>query len=135
MTDAFASVRVIKPIDGVGTSYLHLETPDGWLRFDLLDDGMEPLTLRARYNANATDTDLQSQTYSPAAHAYLRIRDDGDRLVWETSADGVTFAVFASVQPAPFEVSEVTVKLGGITQQPNPDPNLLIFDDFNIVPR
>lgn len=134
LSGAASWVRLIQPADPPATAYLMFEATEGWLRFELADDGMEPAMVKARYRVNGVDTDLQAVSYVAAQHQYWRMRDDGGRLVWELSADGASYEVFASVQPAPFPIDALTVRIGGTTPVANPNPGDLIFDDYNVTP-
>ena len=49
-------------------------------------------------------------TYDPVAHAFLRLREDGGTLHWETSADGVAWTVRRTAA-SPAWVSQSTLSL------------------------
>jgi hypothetical protein len=49
-------------------------------------------TLRMQSDSGYFDADAVEITYDPVAHAFLRLREDGINVYWDTSPDGTTWA-------------------------------------------
>jgi hypothetical protein len=72
--------------------------------------------------------------YDPAAHRWLRIRELGDTVYWETAPDGDTWTIVATA-PRVLTVTNLYVKFGVFNFQPAPSPGMAIFDNFNTSDR
>jgi hypothetical protein len=130
MTNRTAQVRLVQPANTPSTTQLRLNVEADWAMFELIDG-----TLFARYSNAGTVVELQDISYSANSHQYMRLVHNapGDQLTWELSGDGENWTQFALVSPVPFEMVAVEVRLGGLTQEVNPDPGELIFDDFVVI--
>jgi hypothetical protein len=73
---------------------------------------------------------LRELPYDEALHRWLRIRELGGTIYWETSPDGERWtAQFAA--PQPFGVTQLYVKFGEWSWQSAASPGLAVFDNFN----
>lgn len=79
------------------------------------------------------DAGAVTLTYSPTDHRYLRIREDGGNLRWETSPDGITWTVRRNAS-APSWVSVADLEIQLITHRDGGTPDFAEFDDFNVTP-
>ena len=77
-------------------------------------------------------TIVKSLVFNAAQHAWLRIAHDavGDRIAFQTSADGVSWTTQATVARQ-LSITALRVELkGGTSQVEIADPGLVAFDDF-----
>jgi hypothetical protein len=79
------------------------------------------------------DPEYLAIPYDPVAHAYLRIRQTGTDLRWETSPDGATWTT-RRTSPAPAWVSDPNLQVQLIAHRDDGTPALAEFDDVNVAP-
>ena len=105
LTNAGAFVKMTTPPEGNGSREAFLQL------FANGDDQLQwqrsGSTLTPRYSAAGVWTDGPALTYDAAAHAWWRIRHAAGNVVWETSADGLTWTNRWSVA-TPFPVTALS---------------------------
>ncbi|MFL1904763.1 hypothetical protein ACJWDR_37520 [Streptomyces tauricus] len=69
-------------------------------------------------------------TYDPVAHAWLRIRETGGQLLWDTSPDGVTWTNRRTAT-SPAWVGDTTLQVQLISHRDGGTPDFAEFDSFN----
>ncbi len=96
LTGSMAAIRAATMPNGVGGN---VDT-----QFSLLLDGnnyvqwfWQENTLYAFYAVAGVRTTVATLAYSPSAHAWWRIRENGGTTYWETSSDGASYTVQGSV--------------------------------------
>jgi hypothetical protein len=67
-------------------------------------------TFAARYSVGGTWTEGPALTYSPTTHAWWRIHSAAGNVMWDTSADGLTWQNQWSVAN-PFPITAMTVNM------------------------
>ncbi|HEX2210405.1 MAG TPA: hypothetical protein VHG93_22190 [Longimicrobium sp.] len=77
-----------------------------------------------------TQTTPVSLPYDPAAHRWLRLREQTGTLFYETSPDGTTWAQVCAI-PAPFALTAVQVDIAGGAYDPVASPGVLVIDNVN----
>ena len=76
---------------------------------------------------------IDFDTYDDEAHRWLRIRETGGDVFFETSADGLTYVAFADMPTPAWGIDNVTVGL--YVGQNGTDPaTTAIFDNLNVIP-
>lgn len=88
--------------------------------------------LRCFQNVSGTRTQLLKVSYDPAAHRWLRLRESAGTTFWETSPDGLTWAVVFS-KPNPISLTAVEVDLQVGLDASVPAPGMAVFDNFNVI--
>lgn len=90
-------------------------------------------------HVNYTDEGGRTIPYDPAAHAWLRVREDAGTLYWETSPDGRTWtAQHSDTAPAWVSDNDLQVQLlahGSPVVTGSPTGVYAEFDNFNIRPE
>jgi hypothetical protein len=71
--------------------------------------------------------------YNPTDHRYLRIREEGGNLRWETSPDGITWTIRRS-SASPSWVGTATQEIQLIAHRDGGTPDFAEFDDLNVIP-
>ncbi|MYR45085.1 hypothetical protein [Streptomyces sp. SID5910] len=79
------------------------------------------------------DPDYLAIPYDPVQHAYLRIRQTGTDLLWETSPDGATWTT-RRTSTAPAWVSDPDLQVQLIAHRDDGTPGVAEFDDVNVAP-
>jgi len=79
------------------------------------------------------DPGFTSLPYDPVAHAWLRIREAGGDLHWETSADGITWTTRRTAS-SPAWVADVDLQVQLIAHRDGGVDDVAEFDNFNITP-
>jgi hypothetical protein len=80
-----------------------------------------------------TDEDPAVAAYDPAEHAWLRMREAGGSLYWETSPDGRTWTV-QHAEAAPAWVYDADLQAQLLAFREDGSSDYAYFDDFNIAP-
>ncbi|MFJ6559984.1 chitosanase [Streptomyces sp. NPDC091412] len=89
-------------------------------------------TIRYSSNVDYWDNNAVSQTYSASTHTWLRIRETGGTLYWDTSTNGISWTNRRTL-PTPAWVK--TAKDVSVTLQAHRDAgtvNFAEFDDLNV---
>ncbi|MGW6481318.1 hypothetical protein ACWGDS_26055 [Streptomyces sp. NPDC055059] len=73
-------------------------------------------------------------TYDPVAHAWLRIRETGGALYWDTSPDGTTWTNRRTA-PSPAWVGDTNLQVQLIAHRDGGTPDYAEFDAFNSTTR
>lgn len=79
------------------------------------------------------DPGFATLPYDPVAHAWLRIREAGGNLHWETSADGITWTT-RRTETSPAWVADVDLQVQLISHRDGGVDDFAEFDNFNITP-
>jgi hypothetical protein len=79
-------------------------------------------------------THVREVAYDPAAHRWLRIREQLGTLFYEYSADGCDWKLLAGV-PTPFDVTTMKVELAAGTYLAVAAPGTAVFDNLNVPER
>lgn len=85
--------------------------------------------LRRLAGVNSTTT----TTYNSTNHLWWRIRESGGNILWDTSADGLTWTNQKSLAPG-FAITALEIEVGAGCYQVETSPGSFYFDDFNIPP-
>lgn len=72
-------------------------------------------------------------TYDPYNHAFLRIREAGGTVYYETSPDGSSWITQTST-PATFSMSSTYVRIYSGYGGTEPDPGVALWDNLNLAP-
>jgi hypothetical protein len=134
------SVEMIEALNAPSETSFRLTNSNEWVEFevrgdpDMEGDPTDPV-LRARYRAEDTTNDLTATPYNPEQHRFLRIRDDGSTMYWESSPDGIDWSVEASQAPVPVELKNIRIELGADGSPDTPVQGQAVFDNVNILPQ
>ncbi|MFJ6566225.1 hypothetical protein ACIQNU_02305 [Streptomyces sp. NPDC091292] len=79
------------------------------------------------------DPDYLAIPYDPVAHAWVRIRESGGSLLWETSPDGVTWTT-RRTSVSPGWVSDGTLQVQLIAHRDGGTPDFAEYASFNAAP-
>jgi hypothetical protein len=79
------------------------------------------------------DPGFTSLPYDPVAHAWVRIREAGGDLHWETSADGITWTT-RRTEASPAWVADADLQVQLIAHRDGGTDDFAEFDDFNVTP-
>ncbi|MFD5002220.1 hypothetical protein ACFWMV_04860 [Streptomyces mutabilis] len=90
-------------------------------------------TLGMALRVGYADPEYTAIPYDPVAHAYLRIRQPGPDLLWETSPDNATWTIRRTVA-APAWVSDPNLQVQLIAHRDDGTPDVAEFDDVNVTP-
>jgi len=104
----------------------YLEVTDGTHSVDLVENSGE---LEARVD----NSPFMSIAYVPAVHVWWQMFDHAGTTTWQTSPDGHTWTVLATMPTMGFE-STVHVNLGGGADNASAAPGTCVFDNFNLPP-
>lgn len=93
-----------------------------------------PRLIIARTTIAGVDADVASATYDATAHAWVRIREGGGQIYWETSPDGTpgNWSILGQLA-TPFIVTDMYPKLNAYADGVA-TPGTAIWDNFNIIP-
>lgn len=147
LTSNQVTVELVEHGTGGVTSLLELsrEGQSITLQVTDVDDGMGNITTEIQAITNV-DGDVQprgAKPYNPAVHRFLRVRHDGVGLIWDTSADGVSWPTEASdertiaqTSPTPTDLllADLDVRFGGKIIGTIDDPGQTRFDNLNVLP-
>lgn len=89
-------------------------------------------TLTARKTVAGVDTQLFTVTWNAATHKYLRIRESGGTIFFDSSTDGITWTNRASIVGLPFDITQLAVQFG-VTGGNIASPGSLKLDDVNLI--
>jgi hypothetical protein len=89
------------------------------------------LYLQSKINGRKNAESIQ---YDATAHRSWRLRHEAslNEILWETSADGITWQLLRRVTPE-ISLQSVFVTLGAGTYTPEVEPGLAAFDNFKFV--
>ena len=78
--------------------------------------------------------ELKKDTFDALKHTWLRLRESGGTVFWDTSGDGKTWANFASTTPT-FSIKAMNFFLGcGTFAAEAVNPGKSAFDNWNLPP-
>jgi hypothetical protein len=118
-------VRAARQADGIET-YMDLVL-DGNNQLHL---GVENGILYSIEQIAGTNAVRRKVPYDPAAHRWLRIREQGGTIFWEASPDAEHWTVLAE-RGAPFAVTALELEFGAGAYQAVASPGMAIFDNVN----
>jgi hypothetical protein len=78
-------------------------------------------------------TVVNSQTYDPVAHRYLRLSSSGGNFSWGWSADGLSYTDDTTANPIDVSAVKVGVQAGNYDTEAG--DSTTIFDNFNVTPQ
>ncbi len=129
-TNTSAAVEVLQSTTGSSETHLQLSIDDSNNIITVVSGG----NIIFQYSVNG----VRSRTYvpyDPAQHRFWRIRHDiaGDEIVWETSADNITWVVQRTA-PRPLAITSMRVRLtaGKWTNTNSTTPGTAIFDNLKV---
>jgi hypothetical protein len=76
---------------------------------------------------------MSAITYSPTDHRWLRYRDDGGELLFETSPDGTNWTERLRRTPG-FGLGQISVTMGVAAPTASSAPGETLIDNYNVVP-
>lgn len=129
-TSSYIMVQLVQaPNVGNGTSSacLNIQVSSGNAE-QILVEGSS-LIFRETVSGSNSDT---SVTYSATTHAWLRIRESGGTVYWDTSADAINWTNRRSKAIGIASPTSATVNFIAGYYGTEPSPGTAIFDNFNI---
>jgi len=135
LTGSSFSVKVPQSVSGPGVNQILRLAPGPFDFNRSLGFWLENGSLFAYVESGGNPTAIATLTYSPATHAYWRVREAAGTVYWDTSSDGVTWtnrgqALVSSLSFSPGSVSVyLTTKEFGTT--PNASPGVGKFSNVN----
>ena len=129
MTATHARVEVSQVTNGAADTIFAIGTDDdNWYGF-VFEGGK--LYLQAKISGKKNSTSI---AYSAVRHRFWRLRHEAtlDQILWETSADGQSWAVVRSA-PKQIDLSHCYIYLGAGTYLKETDPGVAVFDSFRLV--
>lgn len=88
-------------------------------------------TLSARHYVGETFEVVDSMPFDPDEHRHLRLRGEDGMVVFETSADGLSFDVHTTLA-APFDLGSVRPRLRAGNWEPIDASEVVAFDDVRL---
>lgn len=88
--------------------------------------------LNAGSRAGWFDPDAVSAPYDPVAHAWLRIRETGGQLLWDTSPDGTAWTNFRTLTVSPAWVADADSQVQLICHRDGGTGDYAEFDNLNV---
>ncbi|HEX7241029.1 MAG TPA: vanadium-dependent haloperoxidase [Longimicrobiaceae bacterium] len=130
LTDSRVSVELVRALRTANDSeaYLNLENAAGDRLTFKVGEGLFYGTYRSAGAPASTHT--PELPYDPAAHRWLRIREQFGTVSYEYSADGCDWTVLASIA-APFDVTTMKVEVAAGVYSSTPAPGTAVFDNLN----
>jgi hypothetical protein len=89
-------------------------------------------TITARKVVAGVDTQLYTATWSATTYKYLRIRESGGTVFFDSSTDGSTWTNRASIVGLPFAVTDLKIWMGALCGN-IAAPGLLTVEDINLI--
>jgi hypothetical protein len=128
-TAAHAQVDVFQTTEGGADTIFAIGTDNNnWYGF-IVESGK--LYLQSKINGRKNS---ESVRYDATDHRSWRLRHDPslNQILWETSADGTTWAILRRATPE-ISVQSIYVTLAAGTFTPEVEPGLAAFDNFKLV--
>ena len=128
LTASEAAVELVRalPARVGGETYLQaFKDANNWLNLTVFEG-----TIAAQRKVAGTITTPVVVPYERERHRWLRLRERGGAVYWETSADGERWAELFS-QANPFSLAAVTLEIAAGTWDAEPSPGVAVFDNFN----
>lgn len=91
-------------------------------------------TMRCSANVDYWDDAATVLTYDPAAHAYVRLRETGGSLYWETSPDASTWTIRRTLATPAWITAGTTLPLVLSAHRDSGTADVAEFDNVNVVP-
>lgn len=88
--------------------------------------------LLAEYSIGGVFTTLATLTYNATTHRWLRVREVGGTVYWDTSPDGITWTQRASTTAITWSLNDLLVYVGVGYYGTEPAPGMLQVDNFNV---
>ena len=130
LTDSQVRVELVRPLVAhtAASNYLAAVASPG----NSVAIGVGGGMLSGTYSVSGTTTTAVSVPYDAARHRWLRLREQGGTLFWETSPQGTEWEVLMSRTPPPVAVTTVHLFFGAGTSGPVAAPGVAVFDNFNV---
>lgn len=132
-TSSYAKVQLVGlPNAGNGTiqTYMTVAKTTNVDEYNFQYDGSG---LTAAYKAGGVQTVVTYAAYDSSNQKWLRIRENGGVVVWETSASGLVWNTYG-LAATQFTHTGVTAYLGSGFYGTEPAPGTFVVDNFNFVP-
>ena len=91
-------------------------------------------TLAAQKKVGGVSSDLYTATWSLTTHAWLRIRESGGTVYFDTSTDGITWTNRATNASSAFAITACTFEVFAGTLASVSNPGALVVDSINGAP-
>jgi hypothetical protein len=131
LTECSAFIRLVELPQAEDTyvSFILMLGADNAIMF-----GVSTSMIDATVNKDGTKLTLAEAAFDGTLHAWLRVRHSGDTIFWETSANGATWANFASLQ-TPFDITALKVVIGVGANAGGPTAGVSAsFDNLDVPP-
>jgi hypothetical protein len=129
LTDSSVQLEVVQTLRAVPGGFVFLEAgPDDNNRV-IFQAGEH--RLRCIQAVAGTFTTLLTLSYDPFLHRWWRLRDSQGKVYWETSPDGVHWAVLFFAD-RPVDLFNVELGFGTGLPQAAASPGVAVFDSFNV---
>ncbi|HET7461177.1 MAG TPA: vanadium-dependent haloperoxidase [Longimicrobium sp.] len=129
LTSSEYKVRLVRPLRTTAAAEAYLAAGKDTSNTVVL--GVEGGELYCSRKVAGTVTEPARIPYDADAHLWLRLRERGGTLYYETSADGEAWTVQAAIAN-PFALTAVTVEISAGIWQNVPSPGVAIFDCLNL---
>jgi hypothetical protein len=130
LTASEVRLELVRPLVAHANAYTHLSAfvTTG----DSVAIGVRGGQLVCSYTVSGTLTAVATVPYDAARHRWLRLREQGGTLFWETSPQGTEWTVLASRTPPPVVLTALFLVTGAGTSGPVAAPGVAVFDNFNV---
>lgn len=91
-------------------------------------------TMRCSANVDYWDDAATVLTYDPAAHAYVRLREAGGSLHWETSPDATAWTIRRTLATPAWVAAATTLPLVLSSHRDSGTADFAEFDNVNVIP-
>lgn len=129
MTSAHARVEVVQATENTADTIFAVgQDSNNWYGFVKEGDKLY-LQMKVAGKKNS-----ENVTFDPTEHRFWRLRHEATEnlMLWETSADGTTWAILRSVQPE-IPLTSLYVYVGAGTYIVEGTPGKAVFDNFKFV--
>jgi hypothetical protein len=128
LTSSEVRVEVVRPLVAHANAATYLAAIAG---SDSVAIGISNGRVGASYTLSGTHTVVGEAPYDETRHRWVRLREQGGTLYWETSPQGTEWTVLASRTP-PITLTAVWLSFGAGTSAPLAAPGVAVFDNFNV---
>ena len=132
-TDSYIAFKLVQNanegLGSVGTSFTLGPDWDNNVEFEIEGGGAGAIiTCQELVDGVASTTTF---AYNPAVHVWFRIRESIGTVYWETSTDGVSWALHRELETS-VDLTESDVRFSAYHWDAETDPGVTIIDDFNL---
>lgn len=138
-SDSYATIEFVSPPsigNGSTGAYLAVASyPSGPGKVQILWNASNNLHL-SWFSASNVETSLLDVPYDPVAHRYWRLAEYNGTISYQVSPDAAAWTTLTSVSSAAtaVTVTSTAAVVGAGYSGTEPNPGLVIFDNFNILP-